>query len=110
MTTATQNWYPSADQRAASDDPFLGWSTQTLLGIAERVTPAVELDNWVATVAGVSWRWDTTEQMWERLERNHTTGRMDVTARYLDEDLRDFVLEQLERYGTTRADVGYMKS
>lgn len=106
--TATRHWYPTHEQITASGDQFLGWSTQDLIGIADRVTPDHALGNWVATVG--TWQWDAAEQMWNRRERNEATGTMDVTMSMGDDSLREYVIEQLENYRITRADVGYMKS
>lgn len=112
MTQATTDWFPTAEQRAASDDPFLGWSTQTLIGVAAVVTPRHEVERWVATASPGVWRWDGDAQLWRYLERDQSTGRMAEAWRNPVEDwlMREHIAEQLAHYAITRADVNWMKS
>lgn len=100
------------NEQANRPDQFHFWSTADLLGIARRVTPSRELDSWVATADDRSWRAGRDElgPTFDQMERNHTTGAMDVVRTLTDEDLREFVVEQIEHYGITITDVNYMKS
>jgi hypothetical protein len=110
MSTAIMNWYPSREQITESGDQFLGWSTRVLMGIADRVTPAHQRDHWVATATDGFWQWNAQDELWEKRERDQRTGCCEVTAQHSDDNMRDYVTEQLESYGVDRTAVNTMKS
>jgi hypothetical protein len=110
MSTAITDWYPTRDQITESGDQFLGWSTRILIGIANRVTPQNERDNWVATTTEGVWEWNSDDEMWQLRVRDEQTGGTVVKQAYGDDLIREFVIEQLDRYGIDRAAVNRMKS
>lgn len=75
-----------------TNDSFPRWSTEALISIAYRVTPEHERDNWVATSTARYADEECTRELYD------------------PEELRGFVIEQLEEYGITQADVNFMKS
>jgi hypothetical protein len=92
------------------NDPY-SWNTQTLVGVAARVTPADDLDNWVATRTGGSWdvsahhgphsMTDPDAVFWSKGE---------VTERMCASELREYVIEQLQHYDITEGQINRMKS
>mgnify|MGYP001581964802 CR=1 FL=1 len=91
-------------------DTFATWDTLTLAGIAYRVTPRHERDNWVATADDREWRQDVGDVFAYDGSRDQQTGKSIPVQRMPDEDLRGFLLEQLDHYGITLRDVNRMKS
>lgn len=94
----------------AYTDAFATWSTLTLAGIAYRITPQHERDNWVATADDREWRRDGDDVFAYDGTRDQQTGKSIPVQRMPDEDLREFVLEQLDHYGITLDAVNRMKS
>lgn len=82
-------------------DQFDRWSTQILVGIAERVCTEPERSYWMATEPGV---WSIANG----IARRFCDGRAVRTT--TEDKLRANVIEQLEFFGITIDDVNRMKS
>lgn len=74
------------------DDDFAFWTTDQLIGICFRVTPAREQAHWVVT------------------STSRYADEEGTTEAYTRQALRGFAVEQLEEYGITHAAICQMKS
>lgn len=90
-------------------DGFGSWDTATLASIAWRVTPQHERSDWVCTADNREWHIRDGVARATNGSRDEN-GRSIVVMELAAEDLREFVVEQLEALGIDYAAVNHMKS